>query len=167
MIIKQATARLNEWANFSYPLAYIAKCLQRVMTKEIAGWVMQEGKSAQGLWDYMNAQVSKNIKSEKSNQPINMFVSPSEKSNQPVSVLLSPPEMQELIYDYLKRDEKAAAEAKVKETTPAANPVLKKEAEQASEPVLNEEVEPASEVKQDSFFDEEAEPEADEQLVLI
>jgi len=167
MLVKQATARLKEWENFSYPLAYIAKCLQQVMTEEIAGWVMQEGKSAQGLWDYMNAQVSKNIKSEKSNQPINMFVSPSEKSNQPVSVLLSPPEMQELIYNYLKRDEKAAAKAKEKKAVATVKPVLKQEVEPASEPVLNEEVEPASEVKQDSFFDEEAEPEADEQLVLI
>ena len=151
MIIKQATARLNEWANFSYPLAYIAKCLQQVMTEEVAGWVMQEGKSAKGLWDYLYEQA------KKENQPGQQ------------GVLFSPPEMQKCIYDYLRRDEKAAAAAKTKEkkAVPTVKPVLKQEVEPALEPVLNEDAEPVSETVQGSLFDEEGESAADEQLMLV
>ena len=151
MIIRQATARLNEWASFSYPLQYIAKCLQQVMTEEIAGWVMQGDKSAKGLWDYLYEQA------KKENQPGQQ------------GVLFSPPEMQKCIYDYLQRDEKAAAEAKEKEkkAVPAVKPVTKEAVESASEPVLNEDVEPISETVQGSLFDEEDESTADEQLMLV
>lgn len=85
--MKDAKQRLDEWAKHSPPLAYITECLKKVMTPEIAGWVMQEGKTAKGLWDFIEKQ-AKNLHKKGTS-----------------GVLFSPTQMQECIYAYLRDGE--------------------------------------------------------------
>lgn len=84
--MNEALTRLDEWAKFSAPLAYIVECLKQVMTEEIAGWIAQESKSAKGMWDYIVNQ-AKNQRNKDSD-----------------GVLVTPSQMQEYIYTYLRSD---------------------------------------------------------------
>lgn len=87
-----AKKRLEEWAKHSSTLAYIAECLKQVMTEEIAGWIMRDGKTAQGLWNYITEQAKA------------LYQHGTE------GVLFSPPQMQEAIYAYLKQQEPASSQ---------------------------------------------------------
>lgn len=85
-----AKQRLDEWAQHSPPLAYIVECLKKVMTPEVASWIMKEGKTAEGLWAYIEKQArAQHQKGEN-------------------GVLFTPPQMEECIYAYLREDEAAA-----------------------------------------------------------
>lgn len=96
-----AKKRLDEWAKFSPPLAYIAECLKQVMTAEIAGWIMQADKTAKGLWDYITMQAKKQY------------------SKGTEGVLVTPTQMQEHIYAYLRGANAAPAEPPAQEEPPA------------------------------------------------
>lgn len=100
--MKEAKLRLDEWAKFSPPLAYIAECLKQVMTAEIAEWIMRPDKTAKGMWDYIRDQAKK------------------QRNKGAEGVLVTPAEMQEYIYAYLRDDAPAQAEPMAGDAAPVS-----------------------------------------------
>lgn len=101
--MNEALRRLEEWAKHSPTLAYIVECLKQVMTAEVAGWIMQEDKSAKGMWEYIREQAKK-------------------QHNQGTEgVLITPSQMQEYIYAYLRGDTPAQAKPAATTAVPATD----------------------------------------------
>lgn len=98
--MNEAIQCLEEWAKHSPTLAYIAECLKKVMTPELATWIMQDSKTAKGMWDYITTQAKK------------------QHNKGADGVLVTPSQMQGYIYAYLRED----VPAQIKPTVNAVVP---------------------------------------------